>query len=707
MFAKGKNIGTVLSYWEIGLLFILSFGGVAQAQVGPSELFGQDEGESIDVSEHVEIYIDSLGDIKFLDIPDEYFMPSQDAFAKINPKKLPKYTIYFRLTIVNKTTDSLKYVLQVPWAEMVTVYSKGQTKYGGNHSKPDGRDYRFMENSFLIDLLPKEVQPISGILKYARFRENHFAKKFFLQKEEFAFKDLYKSDYAAINYKFALLSTGFLFSICFVFLFMFLHYVQTRDKLYLYYSLYLLVVIFYSFINYESVAYINVSPFGGFNRLGYLKNPLGIIVNGFYFYFISNFLDLKVSMPRVHRWMNTLVNALYVYVIIGIIIGPVLGHYYLEKMVYFGVRILWFVPSLIFLIAIWRKQIKYGRIVLIGTLVLIFGSLVSLVLTLTLKEIDSFWKLPIIYTQIAILVEIAFFSLGVGRKIRDNEMERLTAKEELIDQLETNSKLQTKINTQLKEKVKWQESLAERQALELDKEKALSESSELQKQLAQMELLALRSQMNPHFIFNSLNSIKSYILRSGPLEAAEYLTSFSNLMRSILQNSKNTQISLKDEIDTLLLYVKLEQMRFPEKFKFIFFQKSRMSLDSVMVPPLILQPYVENAIWHGLLHANKKGLLKVEVLENENDCLVVIIEDDGIGREQAAKLKAQSLKNYKSMGMGITKSRIELHNQINAKGIKVEVTDVFKDRKMTGTRVKITVKCPFAQKNKNDESDIN
>jgi len=344
---------------------------------------------------------------------------------------------------------------------------------------------------------------------------------------------------------------------------------------------------------------------------------------------------------------------------------------------------------------------------LLGTIAVLMGVFTTLVMSITITRVESFWHFPFVYTQIAVFIDIAFFSLGIGKKMRDHEKERLYAKEKLIQQLQRNSSLQTKINEQLQEKVNWQESISEKQILELEKEKAVSQSNELARELAQTELLALRSQMNPHFIFNSLNSIKSYILRNGALEASEYLTKFSNLIRAILQNSKKAEISLKDEIDTLLLYVKLEQMRFPEKFQFTFFHKSQSKLDSVMVPPLILQPYVENAIWHGLLHLDTKGLLKIEVVENDDGCLVVIIEDNGIGRKRAEKLNSNSVRNYKSLGMAITKSRIELHNQIITKGIKVEVTDVFRDRESTGTRVQITVKCPLMKKNKNDESYIN
>ena len=686
-----KNVKHRL-YFIICMMFFTSL-QLFGSSVQPLQIFGNNNGKVLDISEHVEVYIDSLGSFTLFNMPQEGFSPSEKAFAQIGPKQIRNYSFFFKVSFENKTSDTLNLVFRVPYAEMVSIEMEGKIINGGNLSRPSRRDFRFQPNIFRIALKPNEQKRVNGQLDYAFTRKNDFYKKFTLRQEIYAMSDYLGRDSLIVDYQFVLLSTGFLASILFVFIFMLLHYVQTRNKLYLKYSIYLLTVAAYSFINFESLIKIDVYYPGTFNKLFYLKHPLGIIVNGVYFYFISEFLDLKKILPKVYGWMNFLVYGLYVYVIIGLIIGPILGRYFLESQLYYLVRFLWMIPSVIFLVVIWRKQIKYGRIVLIGTLVLIIGSMISLVLTVVLKRIDSFWQLPIIYTQFAILIEIAFFSLGVGTKMRDHEKERMFAKEGLIQQLQRNSSLQEKINLQLQEKVNLQVALSEKQSLELEKEKAISQSSDLKRQLAQMELLALRSQMNPHFIFNSLNSIKSYILRNGPLEASEYLTKFSNLIRAILQNSKKSEISLKNELDTLLLYVKLEQMRFSEKFQFTFFQKSKAMLESVMVPPLILQPFVENAIWHGLLHLDTKGMLKIEVVEKEDGCLMVIIEDNGIGRKRAEELKSRSIKNYKSMGMGITKSRIELHNQIKAKGIKVNVMDVFDDRVSTGTRVEITIKC--------------
>lgn len=214
--------------------------------------------------------------------------------------------------------------------------------------------------------------------------------------------------------------------------------------------------------------------------------------------------------------------------------------------------------------------------------------------------------------------------------------------------------------------------------------------TEFNKKIAEVELQALRAQMNPHFMFNSLNSIKSYILKAGPLEAAEYLTNFATLIRSILHNSREKQVSLQKEIDALLLYIDLEKMRFPDKFDFMYMISEGVPVEDLMIPPLILQPYVENAIWHGLLHKSEKGNLKITLSRSEG-MVECIIRDDGIGRAKAMELKKRSARKYKSMGMGITRDRIEIHNRMNELGISVEIID-HKDENNhpTGTSVMIS-----------------
>jgi sensor histidine kinase YesM len=200
------------------------------------------------------------------------------------------------------------------------------------------------------------------------------------------------------------------------------------------------------------------------------------------------------------------------------------------------------------------------------------------------------------------------------------------------------------------------------------------EKMNVQMQIAELELQVLRAQMNPHFMFNSLNSIKNYILKHETAKAAEYLSSFAHLIRLILQHSRERTISLQDELEMLLLYIDLEKLRFREGFEFIYEVNEEINTSHVQIPPMIIQPYIENAIWHGLLHKDqdRRLALRVSIDEKQVTCE---IEDNGIGREQAAKIRSKSATRYKSMGMGITQDRITLMNSMSALGIRIDLID--------------------------------
>ena len=152
-----------------------------------------------------------------------------------------------------------------------------------------------------------------------------------------------------------------------------------------------------------------------------------------------------------------------------------------------------------------------------------------------------------------------------------------------------------------------------------EKEKQLADfgqkNAELQQQRTEMEMQALRAQMNPHFIFNSLNSINRFILQNNRAQASEYLTKFSKLVRMILQNSQASLITLESELESLELYLNLEALRFNYHFDYNITVPKDLDIEVLQVPPLILQPYVENAIWHGLMHKEEKGHLDIDISE--------------------------------------------------------------------------------------------
>lgn len=218
--------------------------------------------------------------------------------------------------------------------------------------------------------------------------------------------------------------------------------------------------------------------------------------------------------------------------------------------------------------------------------------------------------------------------------------------------------------------------------------------SDYEKKLANVEMSALLAQMNPHFLFNSLNSIDSYIIRNESKKASEYLNNFARLMRLILQNSRSNYISLKDELEALELYMQMESLRFKDKFCYSIAVDENVDTSSIVIPPMLIQPYVENAIWHGLMHKSNDtdGLVKISISKNEDD-LQCVIEDNGIGRARAAELKAQKQNNHKrSMGMQITLDRIEIINKLYNMNASVHVQDLTDENGHSkGTKVELSI----------------
>ncbi len=209
-----------------------------------------------------------------------------------------------------------------------------------------------------------------------------------------------------------------------------------------------------------------------------------------------------------------------------------------------------------------------------------------------------------------------------------------------------------------------------------------------EKKIAEVEMSSLRAQMNPHFMFNSLNSINNFILKNDPENASGYLTKFSRLMRLILENSRSEWVSLENELKALELYTELEALRFENSFTYSIQARNDVDVETTMVPPMIIQPYVENAIWHGLMHRKEPGsALLIEVWKMDG-AVYIKIEDNGIGREEAARRKSKSALSQKSHGMKITAQRLDIVNKLYNAGAKVEITDLKdQDGRPAGTHV--------------------
>jgi sensor histidine kinase YesM len=213
---------------------------------------------------------------------------------------------------------------------------------------------------------------------------------------------------------------------------------------------------------------------------------------------------------------------------------------------------------------------------------------------------------------------------------------------------------------------------------------------EMQQKMFELEAFALRAQMNPHFIFNCLNSIKSLIQDHEEEKAVTYLTTFSKLIRTLFNNADKKEISLYDEIETCKLYLQLETMRFDAKFSHSVNVNENIDLKSIKVPALIIQPFIENAIWHGIVPKETAGRVEVNV-KQINDSVEVIIDDNGIGREASGQNKSASGLAHQSKGVNLTQSRLDLENRLNETNARLEMIDK-KDNngQSAGTRIILT-----------------
>jgi len=236
-------------------------------------------------------------------------------------------------------------------------------------------------------------------------------------------------------------------------------------------------------------------------------------------------------------------------------------------------------------------------------------------------------------------------------------------------------------------------------AAKMVKAKAEAEKSETEQilmatkqQMADIEMQALRAQMNPHFIFNCLNSINRYIVKSDQATASLYLTRFAKLIRLILDNSNSKTVTLTNELEALRLYIDMETIRFEKQFSYSINIDEDVLPDHIYVPPLIIQPYVENAIWHGLLHKLTEGHLEIHISMPKPNMLECVVEDNGVGRAKAKELKSKSASSSKSLGMKLTESRLALLNKHSNWDASVTILDLVDPEGLpAGTRVTLRI----------------
>lgn len=419
---------------------------------------------------------------------------------------------------------------------------------------------------------------------------------------------------------------------------------------------------------------------------------LQLLYNCFYFIFAASFLNLEKHLPQLNQNIrriaySCLIGGSILYLVLTLIGQP-------EIFMYFFLGL--FLP-IIELLAIYtiykilfiKDSFKYYMV--IGTIVYHLFAYLSLFLS----HYDNAKFLgidPISWFSFGIVFETVIFALGLGLRIYQINEDRNQTRLSLIGELQKNEILKESINEKLLVEVA--QKTNEVVALIEDRKEREKEKIRMQyeQELLEMTLTSLRNQINPHFIFNALNSIKNAIIYKRKEDAVSYLNKFSKILREVLKNSNHKECTLKEEIETLQLYVNLENIRFENKIDFIVENQQDLNLSNFKIPPLLLQPIVENSIWHGLSLIKEQKKILIRLLHHHEKYLTIEVEDNGIGRERAMEIKSKKVFQRPSIGLQLSIDRLKLFSKNRSKHHGISIVDMYSDTQIAiGTKVVLKI----------------
>ena len=424
-----------------------------------------------------------------------------------------------------------------------------------------------------------------------------------------------------------------------------------------------------------------------------LGEPVQYLFFAAYMAFGKSLLDINKSHNWLNRILQVFIAALSASGIILLSYNILFFDYQLQQKAFIVSRLIILplaVSLLLWIIIRVQNPVKWFFIA--GSSFFFTGGLLAVMVDpksrhLFFGEMDAS---PTVLFKTGILFESLCFALALGYKIRLAQNDKDRATKAYIHQLELNRTMASTETDRLEKMVSERTAEIVEKNLQIETQKQFQAQSDFQRQLSEMEMTALRSQMNPHFIFNSLNSIRYQILKKDYDSAATYLTSFSKLLRYILQNSREHVVSLGEEIEVNKLYVQLEGLRFSQGLEFYLDLDPEAEISEIMIPPMLLQPYVENAVKHGLVPSQKE-LKRISIrLETSNNGYLIVIEDNGIGRQP--HVTPTFVKDQQHLGMKIAAERINLFNLNYAANIELEIKDLFDGLTPAGTRVIFTYK---------------
>lgn len=477
-----------------------------------------------------------------------------------------------------------------------------------------------------------------------------------------------------------------------LFIFYGLAFINLKDKIYLSYSVYLgftfLQVLYMS-------QYTFAKCFVLFNYIGnscFDECTKGLMVAA-YCVFYKQAFNIERKNKIILYTLNLLLFISILYVLIMFFSYVFKIEYYFEPTYFISYRAPLFLLSLLFILATIRLKNKtsFQNIILFGSLLYTLFTIFSFLQDVNIPFENMMISIHGLYLGVAL--ELIVFSIALGLRIRDSYLATEQLQDKLIQGLQKNEEFIRNENYLLEERVKERVSEIKQQNIFIEEQKRNALIQNFEKEKIEIQMQALSAQMNPHFIFNCMNSIQHSIVTNNTEKASTMLHDFASLIRMVLENSSQPDITLENEINLLETYLKLEQVRTNFSFDYEINIENEIATDFVRIPTMMLQPFLENAIWHGFKFINYKGKIIIEfsIIDNSIHCSIT---DNGIGREKAAKNIA-SAHSKKSMAIQIIKNRINLINQTttNNKNAALNIIDL-KDKKQNAIGTKVIIELP-------------
>ncbi|MCK7558241.1 histidine kinase [Chitinophaga sedimenti] len=607
-------------------------------------------------------------------------------------------SLWLKLTVRNNTANDSSAVLFAGWHDYMYWYEPGSNGQYRLHTQTglmtdNAGVERWDHYAFPVEVPAGQTKTYYLHISNSYYRENALQPLLFNQFEYYDFRHV-TSNY----YKQEALIIQIIIGMLLVFLSItVINYTQLPDRSSLYFAGYILGLIVYFALRLDAKPY-QLSFSHHWPKLKYYWDipALFFCFYVMYFMFGNVFLSLRERYPLMEKifrwsaWVSSVLMLLSVYCIYRAwydIPGKMYTYFYFGTLAPLGAG----------LVALAQRSRHHPliRFFLFGSIAIYVLSFCAFVFN---REPVGLTAIPELVTPsgmlvVGVLLQALFFAAGLSYRNKLVHQEKTKTQELLIKQLNKNKELQRKLNEQLEELVKEQTTEILRKKQELEEQRKLQLEIEYGKKLSEIELKAIRAQINPHFIFNCLNSIQLFVMQRDYEYAQKYLSDFSYLIRKTLDFSRRNFISLSDEITYLNTYLGLEKMRFEHKMEYEIVVDPTIPTGELEVPAMLLQPYVENAVKHGMNNeAHTTGKLTIRFnQDDEEEMLECVIEDNGIGIERSKALR-QLPPHHQSSGMEISLNRAELLNKMYNTEIQIEIIDkTLSQYPESGTIVRILI----------------